>query len=175
VSGLPNLDLAGMQAWARSVMERAPDFVIGDPANPYMRRWFIVPRNELCNVYLHEILRSDDDRAGHDHPWPNHSYLIEGVYDEAIYYTDTPWQLAHTLRRLPGSHVHREATDCHRLMIPEGGRAVSLFTTGPRVRDWGFWCANPPRWVHWEKFTTGPNGALVGAGCGETGDGVAAA
>lgn len=60
-------NIEDMQAWARARMQRLPDFVIGDdPDRPYLRRWWIVPRNEYCNVYLHEILRSDDDRAGHD-------------------------------------------------------------------------------------------------------------
>ena len=66
---LPMADLAVLQEWAATVMaSRRPDFIIGPEDNPYMRRWFIVPRNPYQNIYLHEVLRSDDDRAGHDHP-----------------------------------------------------------------------------------------------------------
>ena len=43
--------------------KRPPNFVIGDPADPYLRRWYVIPRNPLFNIYLHQILRSDDDRA----------------------------------------------------------------------------------------------------------------
>jgi hypothetical protein len=52
--------------WARN---RQPDFVIGGPAAPYLRRHWLIPRNRFFNIYVHEFLRSDDDRALHDHPW----------------------------------------------------------------------------------------------------------
>jgi hypothetical protein len=146
-----------MQAWARARMQRLPDFVIGDPDRPYLRRWWIVPRNEGCNVYLHEILRSDDDRALHDHPWANTSMLLDGRYVEV-----TP---EGEFLREAGSVVLRQASDAHRLVIPEGGRAVSLFFTGPKVREWGFHC--PKGWVHWRDFTGGENGEIVGRGCGD--------
>lgn len=146
-----------LAAWARGKMQRTPDFVIGDPDNPYMRRWWIVPRNVGCNVYLHEILRSDDDRALHDHPWDNTSMLLIGSYIE-----HTP---EGAFMREAGSIVTRLATDAHRLEIPEGGRAISLFITGPKIREWGFHC--PAGWVHWRDFTAGPNGETIGRGCGE--------
>jgi hypothetical protein len=53
--------------------ERDPDFIIGNP--PYMLRWWLLPRNPTFNVYYHRILRDDDDRALHDHPWPSFSRL----------------------------------------------------------------------------------------------------
>ncbi len=72
--------LEDMQAWAARTMERTPDLTIGAPA--YLERWWIVPRNQQQNVYLHRILRDDDDRALHDHPWENVSYVIAGRYRE---------------------------------------------------------------------------------------------
>lgn len=156
--------LPDIQAWARAKMQKAPDFIIGEPETPYMRRWWIIPRNEACNVYLHEILRSDDDRARHDHPWDNRSFVIEGEYteiapvDQAFPQGDT----VHLVRRA-GDQVVREATDAHRLVLPEGVRAVSLFFTGPKVREWGFWCEHG--WRHWMDFTAGVNGETVGQGC----------
>jgi hypothetical protein len=44
-------------------MKRAPDQVIGGRERPYMLRWYLIPRNRFCNIYLHHFLRSDDDRA----------------------------------------------------------------------------------------------------------------
>jgi NTP pyrophosphatase (non-canonical NTP hydrolase) len=147
--------LADMQAWASAVMLREPDFIIGDN---YLRRWWVVPRNQWCNVYLHEILRSDDDRALHDHPWANSSFVIEGGYIEHLPAGD---------RRncKPGSIVHREAEQRHRLEITDGGRAVSLFITGPKIREWGFDC--PQGWRHWKEFVNAENPGLPGKGCGE--------
>ena len=61
---------------------RKPDFIIGPKDAPYLRRWWIIPRNRLFNIYLHQILRSDDDRALHDHPWINCSIILKGRYME---------------------------------------------------------------------------------------------
>ena len=144
-----------LAAWADEIMRRPPDFVIGEPERPYMRRWVVVPRNPFSNLYLHEILRSDDDRALHDHPWPSRSLLIRGGY----------WE--HTLFgvfwRPPGWTGERTAETPHRLEIPDGERAVSLFFTGAKEREWGFLC--PQGWRHWQDFTGGAYGETVGRGC----------
>jgi hypothetical protein len=58
---------------------RSPDFVIGGDERPYLLRWWVIPRNKVFNVYLHLFLRSDDDRALHDHPWANASMLLRGA------------------------------------------------------------------------------------------------
>lgn len=144
-------------AWADSAMMRDPDFTIGPPSDPYLRRWWVVPRNKLANVYLHEILRSDDDRALHDHPWANTSLVISGRYFE---------HLADGSRheRTAGWVGARQATDAHRLEVLPGERAVTLFMTGPIVREWGFLC--PQGWRHWKEFTNAADKGLVGPGCG---------
>ena len=138
MSYIPYASLPDMLQWADEVMMRAPDFVIGDD---YLRRWWVIPRNEGCNVYLHEILQSDDDRALHDHPWDNTSYVISGEYLE-----HTPDGV---FKRIAGDIVQRKATDTHRLELT-GPRAVTLFFTGPKVRDWGFICERG--WVPWQEF-----------------------
>ena len=153
--------LADMQAWASRVMMAPPDFVIGGN-NPYLRRWWIVPRNEFQNVYLHHGLRDDDDRALHDHPWPNQSFLINGRYREVM--------PEGSFIREAGSLISRRAEDAHRLELIDGEPFISLFFTGRKEREWGFHCPNvdgPPRWVHWRDFTAGENGEIVGKGCGE--------
>jgi hypothetical protein len=150
-------DLTDMAAWARARMLRDPDFIIGEPERPYLRRWWIVPRNEFQNLYLHEILRDDDDRALHDHPWRNTSLVLIGRYREI-----TP---SGSFIREAGSLVERAATDSHRLELVDGQPCVSLFFTGQKVREWGFHCPNG--WVHWRDFTAGDDGSLVGRGCGE--------
>ena len=151
-------DLIG---WAEDLIEsRKPDFIIGDN---YLRRWWVVPRNHLQNVYLHEINKSDDDRALHDHPWDNVSVLLRGGYTEV-----TP---EGTFERKAGEVIHRPATALHRLIVPNNAKVVSLFFTGPRIREWGFDC--PQGWRHWKDFTSSIIGAdgvaqsVTGRGCGE--------
>ena len=77
---LPPFILRRLLAKANNIMRRPPDFIIGEPANPYLIRWWVIPRNRWFNIYLHEIRRSDDDRALHDHPWLNCSILLHGGY-----------------------------------------------------------------------------------------------
>ncbi len=149
------LDIAEMQKWAAGLMaSRKPDFIIGDD---YLRRWWVVPRNPFCSVYLHEILHSDDDRALHDHPWDNTSVVLDGGYIE-----HTPEGV---FERGAGDVVSRSATSLHRLEVSEGGRAVTLFLTGPRVREWGFEC--PQGWRVWTEFVDARDTGKIGRGCGD--------
>ncbi|WP_313434324.1 hypothetical protein [Novosphingobium sp.] len=147
--------LPDMQAWAQTIMARQQDVTIGED---YMRRWWVVPRNENANVYLHRILKSDDDRAMHDHPWSNMSYLLFGSYWE-----HTP---EGKFLRKAGDVVSRPADALHRLEVIPGEEAISLFITGLKVREWGFACEHG--WVHWQDFTSA-DGTRTGAGCGEHG------
>lgn len=149
--------IADLQQWAQYQMVREPDFVIG---GDYMRRWYIIPRNEYLNLYLHEMLRSDED-VMHDHPWDNVSLVIRGGYVE-----HTPEA---SYRRSPGNVISRKATDAHRLELTDGQPSISLFMTGPKLREWGFHC--PKGWVPWQTFTGGYHAGRSdkGAGCGEYG------
>ena len=145
--------LEQMQVWARGIMRRQPDVVIG---GTYLRRWFVAPRNAFANAYLHEFRRSDDDRALHDHPWANASYLISGRYIE---HTSDGQFL-----RNAGDFVARPAEALHRIELIGGAPVISLFTTGPKVREWGFACPNG--WVHWREFCDPTDTSAIGAGCG---------
>lgn len=147
---------------ARTVV-RPPDFIIGGAQNPYMRRWYLVPRNPFLSVYLHHFLRSDDDRALHDHPWPNCSLILRGTYTEHTIqaggihrrqiYVAGDWRL-----RPSGRFAHR--IELH------AGKCWTLFIRGPKYREWGFHCPHAG-WVHWRKFVAPTDKGSIGAGCGE--------
>lgn len=146
-----------MKLWPRTLtIPRAPDFIVGTAADPYLRRWFVIPRNRWFNVYLHQFCRSDDPRALHDHPWANVSILLRGLYLEV-----TP---DGTFLRSPFRPVVRRASALHRVELIGGQPVWSLFITGPVVREWGFAC--PRGWRHWKEFVTQrPGGNEVGPGC----------
>lgn len=145
-----------------ALTSRAPDFIIGEPARPYMRRWWLIPRNPVFNVYLHHFLRSDDDRALHDHPWWNLSVLLEGRYVE---HTIAAGGINYHRELSAGAVKFRLAKAAHRIELIDGP-VWTLFITGPRFRSWGFHC--PKRWVHWREFTSPENKGEVGAGCGDS-------
>jgi len=150
--------VAALVAQMYQVSRRAPDFIIGGAANPQIKRWWVIQRNRFGNVYLHHILRSDDDRALHDHPWFNVSIVLRGGYLEV-----TP---AGRYWRGRGSIVFRRATASHRLELPDINQPCwTLFITGPVVRNWGFHC--PKRWVPWQEFVDARDTGAVGRGCGE--------
>lgn len=138
-----------------SVSGREPDFIIGGPDDPYIKRWWLRRERESGSIYLHQIIRDDDDRALHDHPWDSTSIILQGRLREII--PGGERVLA------PGSITSRKAEDAHRLELVDGP-VWSLFITGPRVRDWGFHC--PQGWRHWREFTDpATNGATAGKGC----------
>ncbi len=162
-------------AFIVGVSRRPADLEIGGTENPYLRRWYLIPRNRLCNVYLHQFLRDDDDRALHDHPWPNLSILLQGAYREVQFARrpvhGDPLPETVTLLRQAGGWVGRRARTAHRvaLLRDSDGNPMpcwSLFVTGANLRSWGFWCPLG-RWVHWRSFTAGRRGEVVGFGCGE--------
>ena len=53
--------------------------------------------------------------------------------------------------RGPGAIVRRPATMLHRLVLPAGRDAWSLFIMGPKTREWGF--QTPDGWVHNVDYT----------------------
>jgi len=146
---------------------RHPDFVIGGGARPYLRRWFVIPRNPFFNVYLHQFLRSDDDRALHDHPWLfNISWVLRGAYVE---HTIKAGGIGVRKLRIAGSMKFRLGPSPHRLELTTVLKGIplccwTLFITGPRVRRWGFHCAERG-WVHWRDFTAPGDSGAIGKGC----------
>lgn len=133
---------------ARPFLDRAPDFVISpDGREPYLFRWHVIPRNKEANVYFHMQVRSDPERPLHDHPWDNTSVILSGGYDEL---TDAgfgpnciPYPAMRKLRK--GDVCHRVAEEAHRLLLPaDFTYTLTLFSTGPVRREWGFYFPN--RW-----------------------------
>lgn len=138
-----------------SIAGREPDVQIGPEHNRYLKRWWLRRDPAQGNVYLHQILRNDDDRALHDHPWDSTSIILRGTLREV---------LMEGARVLPaGSITYREADVAHRLEVIDGP-VWSLFLTGPKTREWGFHC--PKGWRHWTVFTDPTtDGETVGRGC----------
>ena len=153
---------------------RYPDFVIGTNENPYLLRWYLIPKNKFFNIYLHKFCRSDDDRALHDHPWLfNVSILLKGEYIEHTFKGKSHRKAG--LRGLKfrwGKAPHRvELIQDVEHVVPRMGLQMikerpcwTLFITGAVVREWGFYC--PKGWRHWREFVSVRDGGNhVGRGC----------
>jgi hypothetical protein len=115
----------------------------------YLCRWFVIPKfnkngvRRPFSVYLHNFNRSDDDRALHDHPFWNCSILLKGCYLEHM-----PGGVVK--KRYPFLPVFRPASAAHRIELIDGKSVWTLFLTGRKTREWGFYC--PVRWKHWTMF-----------------------
>jgi hypothetical protein len=129
---------------ARLERRRAPDFKVGGAENPYLLRWWLIPRNPILNIYLHKFLRDDDDRALHDHPWPWCSILLSGSYIE---HTIAAGGIHRRHERSAPSIKFASPWRAHRIELlkisdfvasqPNNDKAIhcwTLFITGPRLR-----------------------------------------
>lgn len=160
----------------RTVLRRPPDFIVGGQDNPYLLRWWLIPRNPVLNVYLHRFLRDDDDSALHDHPWAWCSVLLNGSYIEHT--IEAGGIHRRQLREAPSIKVSGPRR-AHRVELlrpagftlnaPDRLACWTLFITGPRMREWGFHC--PERgWVHWRDFTSPADSGQIGRGCDAAND-----
>lgn len=152
------MSIAATRGWFAQLCSGEPHQVIGPRTDPYLMRWFLVPRNPFINVYLHRFCSSDPS-APHDHPWHFLSIVLKGRYRET--------GERRTLMRRPGSVAIRRASSRHRVELL-GHPVTTVIVTGPRHRAWGFWCPRPrqpARFVPWQEFGL--------RGCGEPTDDLA--
>lgn len=173
--------------WAKTHIAEQPtaDFIIHDADGRVIReRWHILRTNREnysaepkkgfrnwwkyngpVNIYLH-VSRSDDEREPHSHPWWNLSIVLKGFMWET--YSSTPMKADSYLTRSlgPGDIVSRSADTAHRFILNNPKKPVmTLFITGPRVKEWFFVCKKGL--VHWKEYVGFDNPGSVGRGCGE--------
>ena len=116
-----------------------PSFrVYTDGTGPVTWRRPIARLLQLCGiaVRVHEILRSDDGRDPHDHPWGYVTVILKGGYFETRY--DDKGEFVSRKWHGPGSILYRPAGSWHRLDLPNGMVTTTLFITGRKVQSWGF-------------------------------------
>lgn len=89
-------------------------------------------------IRLHNILRSDDGRHPHDHPWPFLTIILRGGYYEMLF--DERGACTSMTWHGPGSILFRRANTWHQLIVPQGGgkECWTLFVTGRWRHTWGF-------------------------------------
>jgi hypothetical protein len=103
--------------------------------------WLMHPIGRLIQklgyaVRIHHILRSDHGREPHDHPWPYLTIILRGGYWESLF--DSSGNLLSKKWHGPGSALLRKANTWHRLDVPPGMTAWTLFITGEKKQTWGF-------------------------------------
>lgn len=113
--------------------------IIGPVENPLLIRYRLI-RLPFLGIFVHHIMRSDHDRALHDHPWNFVSVILKGSYIE-----HTPQGMRAFGR---GRILVRPAHWLHRLQLEQP--VWTLVLVGSRFRRWGF--LTPKGWCWWKKY-----------------------
>lgn len=152
----------------RTIIDKAketPYFHIRDPqtGEVYMERWWLfngypaladggkgqVPHPDMPSVRVHHILRPDNDRHLHNHPWDAVSIILAGWYDERR--AD-----GRLYRRSAGDVVGLEASTFHSIEQVSPGGVWTLFITGEWQQSWGF--QTSAGFVGWRDYLGIPEG-----------------
>jgi hypothetical protein len=150
--------LERLATWLIERAQRTPYYHL----TGYMRRWWLVPyRSDMGDgtgpvtwrrpvakllqafdvaVRVHEILRSDEGRDFHDHPWSYLTVILRGGYWELtpIYDASGMFKGERRVWHGPGAVLFRRAQSWHHLELPPGATATTLFCTGSWRQHWGF-------------------------------------
>jgi hypothetical protein len=124
----------------------------------YAARWYKNPLVWTLQSFgvaarVHEILTSDKGRSYHDHPWSYVTIILKGGYYELTpRYDRSGLYCGDNLNwRGPGSILFRPANSFHRLVVPTGRSAWTLFITGPYKQKWGF-LVHPKNKVSYNEY-----------------------
>jgi hypothetical protein len=128
----------------------------------YLHRWYVI-RTERIGIFVHRFVRSDEDRALHDHPW---AFIVIPLWGGYLEYSDRPVMRGRNVERacrefarLPDflntilsqresvvrriwpiiSTRYRDTTYRHRVELIKERPSWSIFIRFKKIREWGFW------------------------------------
>lgn len=120
------------------------DISRGDGDELYLTRWALWGRSTAVQptgfrIYLHCFHQSDLAEL-HCHPFNFISFILWGGYYEVTEKGRKWYQ--------PGSLLRRRAEWRHQIQLKNNRKAWTLVITGPKIREWYFWCKQGKR--HWK-------------------------
>lgn len=131
----------------------------------YMHRWIL--RTPWGTLRIHHILKSDEGRDFHDHPFSFTSLILRGGYLEHRpgcscvmgECGSTPQTCAapnckvgiHCREYFAPALVRRRGEDLHRLELARGSSAWTFVITSRYFRNWGF--MTPTGWVPYQEYS----------------------
>lgn len=144
-----------------------------DGSETYMGRWWLFNPYDRdthkaklwwfpWSIRVHHIMRADQDRDLHDHPWNARTVILDGWYiEQRLSRAGADCSL---LNRQTGERTYlakREAGDTaqlrhgeyHRIDQVSPGGVWTLFITSPWQGEWGFLVDGQK--VHWKTYTGG--------------------
>ncbi|QXI02969.1 hypothetical protein HV782_013645 [Pseudomonas monsensis] len=167
---------------ARAALTPYQHIMSADGTEMYMGRWWLFnpysrethkPALWWCpwSLRIHHIMRPDEDRDLHDHPWNARTIILRGWYTEQrLLQSDDPvlhqllmkaselrqsfdaaFQATEHLDRRPGDTARLNHGEYHRIDQVSPGGVITLFITGKWRGDWGF-LVNGVK-VPWRTYT----------------------
>jgi len=116
----------------------------GNNGEPYLERYALLRLPGGRSLYLHRFLDSDPDRGLHNHPWTAALGLVlSGGYKELRLDKQAGNRVVVERMLQPGAFNRIAGDDFHRIVLPEGHEAWTLFMHTPKVKDWGFLTFGP--------------------------------
>lgn len=124
--------------------------IIHTDGKRYLLRFYVKRNGKLPGLYLHHFFRGDMDRDLHDHPWNvSGSLILTGGYLEERLDPDTKEVYKRKIR--PGRLNIIRANDFHRVDLLTG-RAWTLFMSGKKVKDWGFYIRETGEYIPHSQY-----------------------
>lgn len=99
-------------------------------------------------IYIHQILRSDEDLDPHDHPWDFTSVILEGAYHEDSWYPPH-FDTMQSNDYYSGDVIEHKAVDAHKLRLISKEVWTLVFVSG-RSRYWGY--QTKAGWIGHEEY-----------------------
>lgn len=123
---------------------------------PYLERYYLFHGSrfkKLPGIYLHKFLSSDEDYELHDHPWNTSvSLILSKGYEEERreeYYANGKLHRRVVIEDFsPGMFNLITKDDFHRVTL-KSDHAWTLFMSGDRQKDWGFWSRDTDEYTPW--------------------------
>ena len=129
---------------------RKPDLIIGPRHDPQTLRWHFLKLFGF-QFALHKWLRSDSDRAPHDHKADNVSIILSGQGFWELVYPDGGGTRGVWRYRSPWRIYFRKAETLHRVSLIDSRPVWTIWIRWPERRRWGYWCDNRG-WVDADEY-----------------------
>lgn len=137
-----------------------------DGKDLYMARWLLFNpyisdgKNEsepakiswLPSIRVHHILRPDQDRHLHDHPWQARTIILAGWYTEERFVDESKAE-TFTITRKSGYTGKIKEGEFHRINQLSLGGVVTLFFTWEKLSSWGFLVDGKK--INWKEYLKG--------------------
>lgn len=111
--------------------------------------------SQLPSARVHHILRADNERHSHDHPWNARTFILRGWYEELR-------EDGKRYRRFAGDTTTLRFGEYHRIVEVSPGGVWTLFVTGRHRGTWGFLVDGHK--VPWREYLDSHSGTAPGAG-----------